>query len=120
MPIIKIEPQKVNFNAPWIDKATLDKAIKDFQSAKVQWTGELDRAKKQWNIDSYNCVETSQTEACKNVANVQSLINSIDKNIEILERYKKIPEDIFKMVKIKEVRIEQILCNLETISKITG
>lgn len=120
MPIIKIETQKVNFNAPWIDKATLDKAIKDFQATKIQWKWELDRAKKEWNIDSYNCIETSQTEACKNVANVQALINSIDKNIEILQRYKKIPEDIFKMVKIKEVRIEQILCNLETISKITG
>jgi hypothetical protein len=52
--------------------------------------------------------------------NVQSLINSIDKNIEILRGYKNIPEDVYRMLKIKDIRIEQILCNIETISKITG
>ena len=52
--------------------------------------------------------------------NIQSLINSIDKNIAILKSYKNIPEDVYKMLKIKDVRIEQILCNIETISKITG
>jgi len=52
--------------------------------------------------------------------NMQGLISSIDQNISILKGYKNIPEDIYKMLKIKDIRIEQILCNIETISKITG
>jgi len=120
MPIVKIEPQKVNFNIPWIDKTTLDKAIADFEATKLQRTQELERAKKQRNIENYNCVETSSSQECKNIINAQALISSIDRNIEILKSYKNIPEDIYKMLKIKDVRIEQILCNIETISKITG
>ncbi len=121
MPMIKIEPQKVNFNIPWPwDKASIDKTIADFEATKLQWQQEFDRAKWQWNIDNYNCVETSTSQECKNMMNIQSLINSIDKNLAILRSYKNIPEDVYKMLKIKDIRIEQILCNIETISKITG
>ncbi len=121
MPMIKIEPQKVNFNIPWPwDKASIDKAIADFEATKLQWQQEFERAKSQWNINNYDCVATSSSQECKNMLNVQSLINSIDKNIEILRGYKNIPEDVYRMLKIKDIRIEQILCNIETISKITG
>lgn len=118
MPILKIEPQKVDFNIPWIDGTTIDKAIADFEATKRQWTEEIQRAQQEWNLENYACMETSSNEGCKVLLNAQNLINSIDRNIEILESYKNIPEDVFKMVKIKDVRIEQILCNLETISQI--
>ena len=121
LPIINIETQKVNFNIPWPgDKKTIDKAILDFEATKKQREEEFERAKQEWNIDNYNCVWTPDSIECKNIVDIRNLISSIDKNIAILQSYSKIPEDIYKMVKIKDIRIEQILCNLETISKITG
>lgn len=121
MPMVKIEPQKVYFNIPWPgDKASIDKAIADFEATKLQRQQEIERAKWEWNIENYNCVASSTSQECKNMLNMQGLISSIDQNISILKWYKNIPEDIYKMLKIKDIRIEQILCNIETISKITG
>ncbi|MBW7954446.1 VCBS repeat-containing protein [Candidatus Gracilibacteria bacterium] len=120
MPIVKIESQKVNINIPWVDLETIEKTIDDFEATKLQWQEEINRAKKEWNLENYNCVEASSSAECKNILNAQSLISSIDRNIEILKSYKNIPQDVYKILKIKDVWIEQILCNLETISKITG
>jgi hypothetical protein len=41
-------------------------------------------------------------------------------NIEVIESYKKLPEDIYNLLNVKERYLEQILCNIETISKILG
>lgn len=121
MPIISIQTQKVNFNLPWIDKKTAERAIANFQITKKQREEELARAKWEWKLDNYNCVWSQAQEwGCKVAADTQGLIYSIDKNIEILNEYKRLPEKVHKMLKIKEIRISQILCNLETISKITG
>jgi hypothetical protein len=56
LPIISIEPQKVTFNLPWVDKKTIDKALRDFELTKLQRTEELERAKKAWDIDNYKTV----------------------------------------------------------------
>ncbi|MDR1945351.1 MAG: hypothetical protein LBQ59_04770 [Candidatus Peribacteria bacterium] len=47
-------------------------------------------------------------------------MGSLKANIEIIESYKNIPEDIYKLLNIKEVYLEQILCNIDTISQILG
>lgn len=125
LPIISIQTQKVNFNLPWVDKKTIDKALRNFEFTKQQRTEELARAKAAWDVDNYTSVWNNWStdknwNKAKVAANTQGLINSIDKNIEILNDYKRLPEKIHKMLKIKEIRINQILCNIETISKITG
>lgn len=119
MPIVKIEPQRVDVNIPWIDKTSIDKAIADFEITKSQWQEELARAQSNWSAQNYTCVETTSAGECKTVAQVQALIYSIERNIEILESYKNLPEELYKMLKIKDIWLEQILCNIETISKIT-
>jgi hypothetical protein len=48
------------------------------------------------------------------------LTNSLNQNIQALEEYKKLPEKINKLITIKETRLGQILCNVETISYILG
>jgi len=46
MPMVRIEPQKVYFNIPWPgDKASIDKAIADFEATKLQRQQEIERAK---------------------------------------------------------------------------
>jgi predicted ATPase len=56
LPIISIEPKKVTFNLPWVDKKTIDKVLIDFKLTKLQRTEELKRAKKAWDIDNYKTV----------------------------------------------------------------
>ncbi|MDD5769409.1 MAG: hypothetical protein PHE25_00425 [Candidatus Gracilibacteria bacterium] len=125
LPMISIQTQKVTLNVPWPDKKTIEKALADFEATKKQWTQELERAQKDWNINNYTTVGNQNSvnqdgNREKIVINTKNLINSIDKNIEILNDYKNFPEKIYKMLKIKEIRLNQVLCYLETITKITG
>jgi hypothetical protein len=45
-----------------------------------------------------------------------NLINSINKNIAILETYRDIPQKINELINVKEKYLEQILCNINSIS----
>jgi hypothetical protein len=48
------------------------------------------------------------------------MIDSIDKNIEILNDYKRFPEKLNKLIRYKEIRLEQLLCNIDTIAYVLG
>jgi archaellum component FlaC len=48
-----------------------------------------------------------------------NLINSLEKNIEVVEEYKKLPEKLNNWFNVKERYLEQIMCNVEAISQIT-
>jgi len=50
----------------------------------------------------------------------QKFVQSLERNIEILESYKDFPEQLNKLITIKETRLEQILCNIEAISNLLG
>lgn len=125
LPLIAIEPQVVNINVPWIDKAALDKAIKTFNNTKKQWEQEIERASNAWSLwatCSWTDVEKSECEQRNEVSNklildARGLISSLEKNIEILEGYKKFPEQLRGVISKKEDRLEQVLCNIETIAQ---
>lgn len=119
MPIVRFEPQKVEINLPWADKATIDKAIQDFEAAKYQWTQELQRAQSEWSAKNYNCVGDTSLPGCKWIVDLQNLISSVDRNIQILKHYQELPNEVYKMLRIKDIWLEQLLCNVEIISKIT-
>ena len=118
LPIINIQPQKVYVDIPWADQATIDKAILDWKLKSKQRKEEVESVKERWNLSQYNCIENPSSNAwCKVIVDAENLIYSLDQNIEVLESYKKLPEQIHEMLQIKEVRLEQILCNVEAISK---
>jgi len=48
----------------------------------------------------------------------QALISSLEANVEVLESYKKLPEQINKYLNKKQYYLEQILCNIDTISTV--
>jgi hypothetical protein len=45
-------------------------------------------------------------------------LSSLDKNIEILKSYKELPEKLQLLVRIKEKRLQQVLCNIRVWSEI--
>lgn len=54
----------------------------------------------------------------KAYADLNAFVGSIEKNIQTLEEYKEFPDKLAKLINIKEVWLEQILCNIEAISKL--
>jgi hypothetical protein len=49
---------------------------------------------------------------------MENLISSLERNVEILKSYKEFPQEINELLRIKELRLEQILCNVEIISEV--
>ena len=45
------------------------------------------------------------------------LLSSLDKNIEIIEHYAKFPSEINKLLRVKELRLEQISCNIDALNE---
>jgi hypothetical protein len=51
---------------------------------------------------------------------MENLIQSLNDNLEILNEYKELPEQISRLISKKQDYLEQILCNIESISYILG
>jgi hypothetical protein len=64
--------------------------------------------------------EEANAAANKIILDVDILIGSMDKNLEVIQSYKDFPKKLNKLVKKKEDYLEQILCNVESISEILG
>lgn len=128
LPLIAISPEKVYVNVPNIDQNTVNKAIADFEITKKQWEDELDRAQWVWTLWAYCTWTWADKEECEKQneiankvrLNAQNMIDSIDKNIEILNDYKNFPEKLNKLIRFKEIRLEQLLCNVDTIAYVLG
>jgi hypothetical protein len=54
-----------------------------------------------------------------NIVKANKFLASLQKNIQTLEEYKKLPQKLNDLLGKKEERLQQILCNIETISKLT-
>jgi len=104
VPIIELEPQQININIPWPDTGTLDKFIVDSKATLKQWKSEVNLWKINWSANS----------------NLHNLISNLEQNIEIAEEYKQFPKKLTKLLNQKEIRINQVMCSLESISEITG
>jgi hypothetical protein len=114
IPLVKLKKETVNINIPWIDKETINKTLASWWKALEQWKEEITRAKKDWSSIPEN------SELKTNLfLDADNLINSLEKNIEVIEEYKKLPEKLNKWFNVKERYLEQIMCNVDTISKIT-
>jgi len=104
IPIIELEPQQINIDIPWPDTGTIDKFIVDSKATLEQWKWEIDPWKINWSTNT----------------NIQNLISNLEQNIEIAEEYKEFPRKLTKLLNQKEVRINQVMCSLDSISEITG
>jgi hypothetical protein len=114
-PLITLEQETVHMTLPWISKAELNKAISNREATIEQREGELDRAKEEWDLSESNTEDHVNISA---VVEFENLLNSLRQNLEVIKEYKKLPEKINKYLNAKEIYLEQILCNIETISNI--
>ncbi|MCT4617445.1 MAG: taxilin [Candidatus Gracilibacteria bacterium] len=131
LPLLNIEDETIDVILPWISPAMLEEMIIRWKLTIGQRKNEIEDKKRKYTLGAYGCdglKKKSEIEACSGkinvgidlITNVEDLIESVDKNIEILESYTEIPEKIYDYMKKKEVRLEQILCNVKTISEMLG
>jgi hypothetical protein len=102
LPLVSIEPQKVNVTVPWADEATLRKTITEWKYAKTQWENELQSS-------PFNDAEFNSW--------ANRLLSSLDKNIDIIEHYLRFPTELNKLLRAKEMYLEQITCNIDVINE---
>lgn len=116
LPMVAVKSQTVNVNIPWITNASLFKAKINFQLTKKQREEEVKRVETaRWSLDA---AEKSIWD--KIIVDARALIRSLDKNIAALEEYKNFPKNLVELLNKKEERLEQILCNVDTIYTLFG
>lgn len=123
VPLITIEQESLNIDIPWIDSNEIEATKKKWWSTVDQWVSELDRAKKAWSFwwacDNWDLECKERNEISQKVTvEVEWLIWSLEKNIEVIQTYKDFPKDLNSLINKKEDYLEQILCNVESISTI--
>nr|MDD3720153.1 VCBS repeat-containing protein [Candidatus Gracilibacteria bacterium] len=129
LPLISIQEQTVNVNVPWITETSLLKAKVNFEMTKKQWQDEIERAKEAWSlgqlcnqsdpVEKANCEKKNEA-GNKIILQANALINSLDKDTEVIEGYKKFPEKLVGLLNKKEERLQQVLCNIDTIVSLFG
>ncbi len=114
LPMVNLKSQTVNVNVPWITKTSLLKAKINFELTKKQRQEELERVK-----NKRGSLDDAQKSAWDSIiVDAKALIRSLDKNIAIIEEYKKFPENLVKLLNKKEDRLNQIMCSVDTIYKL--
>ena len=128
IPLVEIEPETVNVNIPWLWDWDIEKFWLSLNLTLKQWVEERDRFINAWSFwEGCNYNDLEEQKACeeensireKAILDVDNLIRSLEKNIEIIESYKDIPEKINSLINKKEDWLYQLLCNIEIISELT-
>ncbi len=127
IPLVNVELETINVNVPWIDPTELDRFWADWEYTLEQWKDELSNAKDSWSFWATCNEDTEAKQArCEQENNIkqkafletQAFIVSLERNIQILQEYKEFPEKLSKLINIKEIWLEQILCNINAISSL--
>lgn len=124
-PLVDIQQEIVYINIPWIDGVDIEKALVDWKLKYRQWKEEIETATWEWSLWNI-CTQSDPAKKAqceeqntlneKVSLNANDLLYSLERNIEILEWYKDFPRNFYKLIKVKEFYLEQILCNLDTIA----
>ena len=141
VPLVAIEPETIEVNIPWMTPEDIEATKANWQNTLDEWKAEVDRAWESWSLwETCNYIDPNQQDpnekkfqqelqaecqqdnALKNKAYVDAnnLISSLERNISILEDYKRFPEKLNKLITIKQTRLEQIVCNVDAISGMLG
>lgn len=129
LPLIALQPATVSVNIPWIDQTTLNRVIIDWNMTANQWQEEINRVTDIRSRLQSSCsgmadgaakATCTAQSAAQDTVKLKSrkFLSSLQRNIQTLEEYKQLPKKINDLLGKKEARMEQILCNIETISKL--
>jgi len=129
IPLVNIEVETVVVNVPWIDPSEFNRTLTDWKYGLEQMGREVERAKNAWSFWAACTESTPEAQAAcqknndirKNASlQADEFLHSVRHNVEVLESYMEIPERLAKLINIKEVWLEQILCNIEAIAELMG
>ncbi len=128
IPLLNVESEVISVNVPWMEQVELNRFILDWKITAEQWKAEVESKSRSWSSGATCEWTPAQIARCeqendiKDKASLEAreFVNSLERNIQILEEYKEFPDKLAKLVNIKEVWLEQILCNVEAISKLMG
>jgi len=126
IPLLNVESEVISVNVPWMEQVELNRFILDWKLTAEQWKSEVESKTRAWSSGASCDGTPAQIARCqqendiKEQASLQAreFVTSLERNIQILEEYKEFPDKLAKLINIKEVWLEQILCNVEAISKL--
>lgn len=124
IPLISIVPQDVVIKIPSLTPGEIDRFVNDAKQWVEDEKAELKRVANVWKCEPFYTPETPE-EAAELQQNKQicdilvfdmtDLIQSVEKNIEIVEGYKKIPRDILAWRNMLTKYVSQIICYIDAI-----
>ncbi len=117
IPLIQVQSKDVVIKIPSLTKREIEKIQRDWEQWKVDLETEVERVKEVWSCDSDS---EYQTNCDKLLVDANDLIKKIEKNIEILEKWKELPRQILAWRSMFTKYAYQIICYMDAIIKYTG
>jgi uncharacterized repeat protein (TIGR01451 family) len=117
IPLVQIESREVLIKIPALTQKEIEKVQNDAKQWLVDTRAEIDRIKEVWSCDKESKYQT----ICDSLLiDSTDLIKSVEKNIEVLEKYKELPRKILAWRNITAKYVTQIICFLDAVMKFTG
>jgi uncharacterized repeat protein (TIGR01451 family) len=128
IPLVNLETETISVNVPWIEPTEIDRFLVDWNGTLEQWKWEVESKTAAWSwwaTCSWTDAEVARCQSENNIKkkaymDASSYVASLENNIQALQEYKEFPDKLAKLINIKEVWLEQILCNIEAISTLVG
>ena len=114
LPLMKFE-NEMDIAIPGLSFEEMDKWLIDAKLTQKQWQGELSDKRDKWS----GLQDPSEADE-KVIVETESLIGTLQENINIIEEYKRYPEKLQKYLTWKERYASQLLCNVESIEEMMG
>lgn len=124
IPLVNVETETIQVNIPWIDNREIERFLVDWKYSVETMKEQLTSASNDWSLGA-SCTGTpEEIQACQKKREIgekiridaAKFIQSWETNIQILEEYKWLPEQLENLFGAKQKWLEQILCNIEAIS----
>ncbi|MFC1747985.1 S-layer homology domain-containing protein [Pseudomonadota bacterium] len=117
IPLIQIEAKQVLFKIPALTKREIYKLEEDMKQWVVDTKEEIRRVKEIWTCEEDSDYRT----ICESLfLDMDDLIRSVEKNIEVLNKYKELPRRILDWRAATSKYAYQLICYMDAIMKYTG
>ena len=132
-PLVYIEQETVPITVPWFSQTEANKVIAEWSGTVKQRETEIEKAKNAWSFwASCDFEDVKKQKECEKdnelsskvwvqvLLDLETWLEWIKQNLEVIKSYKKIPEELNTLITKKEDYLEQVLCNIDIISWILG
>ncbi|HLG26002.1 MAG TPA: S-layer homology domain-containing protein, partial [Candidatus Gracilibacteria bacterium] len=117
IPLVQIESKDVIIKIPALTQREITKLQRDAEQWVLDAKAEIQRIKEIWTCDS----DSQYATICDKIfLDANDLIQSVEKNIEVLEKYKELPRKILAWRNVMSKYVYQIICYLDAIMKFAG